>query len=145
MLSFHISQRRHIIKMQYSSLSTSQLSSWALPNNIELRGVRIEPNLVDENGSSKGGGLVAKAEHNEGETLLTVPHDIVISKEQISNCARADAKLRELLATLAEGDLVKVGLIVTCKIDCAELVSRGRLRNKFTDFVRACRLHAAYS
>lgn len=131
--SFHLCQRCEIEKMQYASLSTSQLSSWALLNNIELYGLKVESDIFDEDGSSKGGGLVATAEHSGGEPILTVPHDIVISKEQISNCARADATLRELLATLADSDLANVGHIVIYNIHYAELESRGRLQDTFTD------------
>ena len=96
-------------KMQYASFSASQLSSWALLNNVELRGVRVQSDILSEDGISKGGGLVATSEHGEGESLLIVPQDVIISKEQINACARTDVKLRELLATLADSDFINVG------------------------------------
>lgn len=95
--------------MQYPSLSASQLSSWAVLNNVELRGVRVQSDILSEDGSSKGGGLVATSEHSEGESLLIVPQDIVLSKEQINACATTDVKLRELLATFADSDFINVG------------------------------------
>ena len=98
--------------MQYASLSVSQLSSWALLNNVELHGVRVESDIINADGSSKGGGLIATAEHGEGEPLLIVPQDIVLSKEQITECARTDAKLVELLATFADSNFINVGFVV---------------------------------
>ena len=95
--------------MQYVSLSASQLAGWALFNNVEMRGIKIEPHVLDEDGNAKGGGLEATAQHSEGEPLLIVPHDIVVSKEQITACARTDLRLRELLEALNESDLIKVG------------------------------------
>ncbi len=131
--------------MHYASLPTSQLSSWALLNNIELRSIRVASDIVNEDGSSKGSGLLATAEHHNGEPLLIVPHDIVLSKDQVIECARTDFKLRELLETLTDSDIITVGLKVICDIHYARLASRGRLQDKFADSIRACRLHAAYS
>ena len=97
------------MKMHHASFPVSQLASWALLNNVELRGIKIEPDINDENGNSKGGGLLAICEHNENEPLLTVPHDVTVSKQQITDCARTDIRLRELLETAADSDLTEVG------------------------------------
>ena len=69
----------------------------------------VQSDILSEDGSSKGGGLVATSEYGEGESLLIVPQDVIISKEQIHACARTDVKLRELLATLADSDFINVG------------------------------------
>jgi hypothetical protein len=94
--------------MKYSSLPTSQLTSWALLNNVELHGVKIEADIVAD-GSSKGGGVLATAAHNEADPLITVPRDIIVSKEQIADCSRTDARLRELLEALGDSPLIQVG------------------------------------
>lgn len=93
--------------MQYASLPTSQLAAWATLNNVALHGVKVEHDIV-EHGNNKGGGIIATANHDEGDILLVVPQDIVVSKQQIADCARADARLRELLDALAESDLTRV-------------------------------------
>ena len=95
--------------MKYASLPTSQLVPWALLNNVELRGIKVEADILDANGNSKGGGLVATADHNEVEPLLIVPRDITVSKSSIADCARTDYKLRELLEALDGSDLIQVG------------------------------------
>jgi hypothetical protein len=94
--------------MQYASLPTSQLESWALFNNVELNGVKIEPTVVDQAGNAKGGGLVSTAHHSQAEVLLIVPHDLIVSKPQITDCAKIDAKLRQLIDQLEGSDLTKV-------------------------------------
>lgn len=93
--------------MQYASLSTSQLAAWAKLNSIELRGIKIEHDIIEQ-GNSKGGGIIATTPHNEQDAILFVPHDIVVSKQQITDCLRADTRLRELFEALADDDLIKV-------------------------------------
>jgi hypothetical protein len=94
--------------MKYSSLPTAHLANWAVLNNVELHEVKIEADIV-EDGNSKGGGVLATAAHNEADVLITVPRDIVISKEQITDCSRTDARLRELLDALEDSVLIQVG------------------------------------
>jgi hypothetical protein len=95
--------------MQYTSLPTSQLAAWANMNSIELYGVKIEPHITDEDGKDKGGGLIATSARGEGEQLLLVPSDMVVSKQQVTACARTDTRLSELLEALHDTALGEVG------------------------------------
>lgn len=108
--------------MKYTSLPTSQLTGWALLNNAELHGVKVEADIV-EDGSSKGGGVLADAGHNEMEILLSVPRDIIVSKEQIADCSRTDVNLRELLDALEDSGLTKVGLNRLCHPPTSDLTN----------------------
>jgi hypothetical protein len=94
--------------MQYTSLAVSGLTSWALINDVDLVSVVIEPDILDENGQSKGGGLIANGNTDEGGPLLTVPRDMIVSKEQAKEYARIDTNFRDLLQSLESSSLIQV-------------------------------------
>ncbi|RMZ80013.1 hypothetical protein DV738_g3079, partial [Chaetothyriales sp. CBS 135597] len=83
--------------MRYPWLPLDQLSTWAVFNNVELRGAVVTSSMKNELGHDKGGGLVATEKHESGGVLLVVPRDLVLSAEGIEQLAKADQRLRELL------------------------------------------------
>ena len=127
--------------MHYASLSTLQLSSWATLNNVELRGIKVESDMVDEDGITKGGGLLATAEHSDSEPVLVVPHDLIISKQQVIDCARTDVRLRELLEALSNSELIQVGLHRLPR----RVGAQRYVQNSMTDYFRVRRLHGECS
>ncbi|RMD44595.1 hypothetical protein DV735_g494, partial [Chaetothyriales sp. CBS 134920] len=87
--------------MKYPWLPLDQLSTWAVFNNVQLRGAAVTSSIKNELGNDKGGGLVATEKHESGDVLLVVPRDLVLSVEGIEQLAKADHRLRELLDATA--------------------------------------------
>lgn len=93
--------------MKHDLLPLAQLQSWATLNDVKLHGVRISPNIVTEDGISKGGGVVSTTEHSSGDVLLLIPNDLILSKERVLQCAKTDKHFREAMDAL--GDFIEVG------------------------------------
>lgn len=93
--------------MKQASLPLQDLQTWCHFNDVQLLGASIETNIVSEDGTDKGGGLVAKAQYGSGEPLAAIPLDLVLSKERVEECAKADKDLRELIEAAAS--LFQVG------------------------------------
>lgn len=93
--------------MLYGNLPLDSLHSWAALNSIELQAAIVSLNVLDADGNSKGGGLVAKHTVSAGDVLLKVPYDLVVSRQQVEQCAKVDPTLRDVLAAV-EG-FAKVG------------------------------------
>jgi len=93
--------------MKHDVLSLAQLQPWATLNNVSFHGVKIIPDIITENGVSKGGGVISTAAHSSGDVLLLIPNDLVLSKERVLQCAKTDKHFRELIAVLS--DFIEVG------------------------------------
>lgn len=83
--------------MRYSSLPIENLQSWAFFNNVVLSGVRIQPNILAEDGSDKGGGLVATRDCEASDVVLTVPRELVLNRAVVEEVAKTDTRLRDIL------------------------------------------------
>jgi hypothetical protein len=101
--------------MKYNSLPISELQTWARFNGVIFNNIVVADNITSKNGINKGAGLLATAGFTAGfsdsgvsqEILLTVPADLVLSKETVHLCAKADLHLKEILD--AVGDFAEVG------------------------------------
>lgn len=93
--------------MRHASISLEFLQPWALLNDVHLNGIKICPNIVSETGVSKGGGLVSTDSHHPEPVLLSVPKDLILSKEAVLQCAKTDRHLRMLVEAME--DFVQVG------------------------------------
>jgi hypothetical protein len=109
--------------MILGNLATPALQSWAVLNDVEFPAATVAVNILDRDGNSKGGGLVATRDVSAGEVLLKVPKDLIVSREQVGQCAKVDATLRQLLAAVEP--FAKVGWVL-CGI-------KGRHRHLRTD------------
>ncbi|EXJ83157.1 hypothetical protein A1O1_06776 [Capronia coronata CBS 617.96] len=87
--------------MRQASLPVENLPAWAHFNNVQLFDTAIEAHIFTDEGIDKGGGLRAKAHHEEVEPLVAVPLDLVLSKEQVAQCAKTDRQLKELVEATA--------------------------------------------
>lgn len=96
-----------LVTMRYSNISTDQLEPWATLNDVELRGVKISPAIITEDGIDKGGGILSTATHEPGDVLLSISKDLILSKETVSQCAKTDKHLRDLTEALS--DFIQVG------------------------------------
>lgn len=93
--------------MKHASIAASQLQTWAALNDVELRGIEISTAIITEDGINKGGGILSTASHDAEDTVLSVPRDLVLSKEAVLQCAKTDQHLRDLVETLS--DFIQVG------------------------------------
>ena len=83
--------------MRQTSLPLQNVHVWAHFNDVKLLQASVEPHIIDKDGNDKGGGLQATADHAEGHPFIAVPLDLVLSKERVEQCAKADQHLKELI------------------------------------------------
>ncbi len=95
--------------MKHSSISVENLQSWAQLNDVTLHGVEISSNIVSDDGISKGGGLLSTTAKASGEVLLSISQDLILSRESVLQCAKADRHLRQLVEAME--DFIQVGTI----------------------------------
>lgn len=98
--------------MRYASLPASQLQAWAQFNGVTFNNICVAENVTSKDGVDKGSGLLATGFSESSasmEVLLTIPSDLVLSKEAVHLCAKADLDLKEILD--AVGDFAEVGHI----------------------------------
>lgn len=86
--------------MLYGSLPMESLRAWALLNDVELQAARVVLDILDKDGLSKGGGLVADRDVAAGDILLKVPGELIVSRGQVEQCAKVDSTFREVLAAV---------------------------------------------
>ena len=94
--------------MQLSSLPLQNLQTWSYFNSVRLFDATIESLVVGNDGIAKGGGLLASGEHGPGQPFIAVPTELVLSKERVEHCAKADRQLKELIE--AASSLFQVGV-----------------------------------
>ncbi|EXJ54368.1 hypothetical protein A1O7_09707 [Cladophialophora yegresii CBS 114405] len=83
--------------MRQAFLPLENLRTWSHFNDVRLFEASIEPHIIGEDGNEKGGGLQADAEHGPGKPFLAVPLDLVLSRERVEQCAKADQYLKGLI------------------------------------------------
>jgi hypothetical protein len=97
--------------MKYVSLPIGELHIWARFNGVVFNNIIVTDHITSKDGIDKGAGLLAAAGFSDRgasqEVLLTVPADLVLSKETVHLCAKADVHLKEILD--AVGDFAEVG------------------------------------
>ena len=97
--------------MRRAILPSNALAAWAKLNSVSFDGCSIH-HLGDE---PVGRGFAAVADRDlqaiEGQALLTVPADLILSAEAVERHAKLDGHLLELLE--AVGELSKVGVSIS--------------------------------
>ncbi|KAK5086584.1 hypothetical protein LTR05_003752 [Lithohypha guttulata] len=88
--------------MRYATIALDQLTPWSQLNDVKLYGTKISANIVTEEGVSKGGGLVSTSTHESEDVLLSIPSDLILSKESLLQCAKTDVHLRQLVEVLED-------------------------------------------
>ncbi|KAK5453590.1 hypothetical protein LTS15_006776 [Exophiala xenobiotica] len=86
--------------MRQTSLPLENLPAWSHFNDVQLFDVLVEPHIIAD-GVDKGGGLLAKADHAEADPLVTVPLDLVLSKQRVEEAVKSDKHLKELIEAAA--------------------------------------------
>ena len=96
--------------MRRECLPIEQLQAWSLLNDVKLANAAVAANITGKDGTNKGAGLVAtEAIPRQAfeSLLLTVPADLIVSKNRVEQVARTDKYLREIL--IATGEWAQVG------------------------------------
>jgi hypothetical protein len=84
--------------MRFESSPISHFPAWAKLNGVRLNGIAVST-MPD----GKGTGVVATAELSQpDEILMTVPHDLILSLENIWIFAKSDRHLGEVLEAVGE-------------------------------------------
>ena len=73
------------------------MPAWSHFNDVRLFEASVEERIIGKDGDNKGGGLLALADHGPGKPFLAVPLDLVLSKERVEQCAKADQHLKALI------------------------------------------------
>ena len=110
--------------MRRKCLPIEQLQAWATLNGAEFNNTCVQ-RIPSSDGENKGAGVFAtrdfKTNHDHEAILLSVPHDLVLSQDQVSNYAKSDRHLRDVLEAI--GEFGRVGLLyassVNAKCSCA--------------------------
>ena len=96
--------------MRRHTIPISELGAWARLNGIDCNGLTVKLDIKSSNGSTKGTGLVAVRNFDstsEPRDLISVPRDLILSREQVLQYAAIDKKLQAVLD--AAGPLGQVG------------------------------------
>ena len=86
--------------MRRTVISVEKLFAWARLNGVEFNNIGVKADFTSEAGACKGAGLVSANNHiaNENEApLLSVPQDLVLSREQVERYAAIDKHLELVL------------------------------------------------
>jgi len=96
--------------MRRQCLPIEQLQAWSRLNGIQLHTAAITSSIRDGT-LDKGAGLIATNDISADDagqfTLLSVPSDLILSRERVEAYAKTDKDLRDVL--IAVGELARVG------------------------------------
>jgi len=82
-------------------LPSASLDSWSSLHNVQFDGITVD---VASTAPEKGLALLTTSSHHEAQRpLLSVPRNLVLSKDAVEIHAKVDVHLREILS--AVGDL----------------------------------------
>ncbi|RMJ22002.1 SET domain-containing protein [Aspergillus sp. HF37] len=94
--------------MRQQDLPIDTLPAWARLNGVSLSGVAFR-RLQADDGTDKGCAVVATEDkdghlesHSQPEALISVPFDMVLTLESVSNYAKSDRYLREVLEAVGD-------------------------------------------
>ena len=90
--------------MRRQCLPIEQLQAWAKVNSVKFHNTKIERILGSDPEEDRGSGLVAtgdfEAQQNFETLLLSVPQELVLSRELVEQFAKYDRHLRDVLEAL---------------------------------------------
>ena len=91
--------------MQRTVLPIEHLRAWAKLNGIKFNNVTVEKNIAAAGGEGKGAGVVATEDFSDDdgeEILMTVPADLILTKEQVKKQAALDKNIQRILDDAGE-------------------------------------------
>lgn len=94
--------------MLQTSLPIQQLATWSRLNGVEIHDIDFVSTILDEDGNDKGGGVLSKTSHEPTNLLVSVPSDLILSKECVLQYARTDHHLQQVLESVGSFAQVKL-------------------------------------
>jgi hypothetical protein len=91
--------------MRRTTIPVGNLFAWAKLNGVEFHNVDIETDITANDGTARGGGLVSTNDYSTDggiANLVTVPHELILSQEQVQRYAAIDQSLSEVLDAAGE-------------------------------------------
>lgn len=95
------------------------LFAWGKLNGVEFINVEVKSDITSQDGVFRGAGLVStcdRSSKNSGAVLVSVPQDLILSREQVDRYAAIDKHLKSVLdaagafgkvsASTPDGDVV---------------------------------------
>jgi hypothetical protein len=90
-------------------LPIEQFEAWAKFNGVSFNNTRVE-RITTPDGQHKGAGVWVtedfETSQDDAAILLSVPHDLVLSKDLVHDYAKSDGHLREALEAVGEFGMV---------------------------------------
>lgn len=86
--------------MRRTTIPIEKLFAWGKLNGVEFDDVDIKADVTGDDELFKGAGLVSTGDHGVNEdaaALISVPHDLILSREQVERYAAIDKHLRMVL------------------------------------------------
>jgi hypothetical protein len=86
--------------MRRTTIPIENLLVWGTLNGVDFNNVAIETDVTSEDGALKGAGLVNTIEQSANEggaALMSVPQDLILSREQVERYAEIDKHLKLVL------------------------------------------------
>ena len=86
--------------MRRSVIPVGKLTAWAKLNGVDLTHVDVNTNLNSSDEAPKGAGLVSRSDldgEQNGAVLMSVPSDLILSREQVERYAAIDNRLTLVL------------------------------------------------
>ncbi len=86
--------------MRRSTVPVENLFAWGKLNGVEFSHLEINTDVTSNDGATRGAGLVSTSERSangHGATLISVPQDLTLSREQVERYAAIDQPLKRVL------------------------------------------------
>jgi hypothetical protein len=86
--------------MRRTTIPIENLFAWGKLNGVEFNNIAIETDVNSDDSALKGAGLVNTVEHSANEggaVLMSVPQDLILSREQVERYAEIDEHLKLVL------------------------------------------------
>jgi hypothetical protein len=91
--------------MRRRYLPIEQLEAWAKLNGVRFNHTRVE-RITTPDGQQKGAGVFITEDFettpDHEAILLSVPHELILSKDLVHDYAKSDVHLREVLEAVGE-------------------------------------------
>ena len=101
--------------MRRQCLPIEEFEAWAKFNGVKFNSTRVE-RITTSDGQYKGAGVFATEDvektHDHDAVLLSVPHDLVLSKDLVEDYTKSDGHLREVIEAVGEFGWVGKCLLV---------------------------------
>ncbi|QSS50847.1 SET domain-containing protein [Histoplasma capsulatum var. duboisii H88] len=138
--------------MKREYLPISALAAWARLNCVEFHDVEVTQ-LQAKDGVDKGCGIVATAKKSareldpeaeiEPQVLMTIPRELLLSRELVETCAKTDRHLNEVLDSMRDYAMTARGaillfLLVHISYSDPDLSSKEHIKvsNAWTEYIK---------